>query len=114
MTNKKKPVIVIENADDKVRIENKFEYSVNLTLGLADGNDFYLELDFKELTKDDYKELIDFGNQLNRLKFESNIVTKEKYNITHIVVTETSANNLGEMKWKCLSDDPSLYKNLLG
>jgi len=97
--NKKEPIIVVENKPDKVKIEQTESFNVNLTLGLD-------EMQFKKL--------VELSKLNRRLEFDSEIVKKENYNITHIVVTEFSANNSLNMKWKCLSDDPSLYEGLNG
>jgi len=97
--NKKEPIIVVENKPDKVKIEQTESFNVNLTLGLD-------EMQFKKL--------VELSKLNRRLEFDSEIVKKENYNITHIVVTEFSANNSFNMKWKCLSDDPSLYEGLNG
>lgn len=109
MEQKKEPVIVFESVADIVQIEDIYEYSVNLTLGLSDGNDFYLLIDFKNLNQEDYKILTELWEQPNRLKFSSKLIKKENYNISHIVVTKFNGNNLMEMTWECLSDDPDLY-----
>ena len=109
----KEPVIVLENVSDKVVIEDIHEYLVDLTLGLADGNDFYLMINFKNLDNENYKILTSLFQQPNRLKFSSKLIEKENYNITHIVVTKFSGNSLNEMTWECLSDDPELYNLIL-
>jgi hypothetical protein len=109
MESNNEPVIVFENIKDIVQIEDVYEYSVDLTLGLDEGNDFYLLIKFKDLSENDYKTLVELWKQPNRLKFSSKLIKRENYNITHIVVTEFSGNNMFEMTWECLSDDPTLY-----
>lgn len=109
MKQEKEPVIVFENVADIVLIEDIYEYSVNTTLGLSDGNDFYLLIAFKDLNHEDYKILTELWQKPNRLKFSSKLIRKENYNISHIVVTKFHGNSLFEMTWECLSDDPDLY-----
>ena len=113
MEQKREPVIVFENISDIVQIEDIYKYEANLTLGLSEGNDFYLKIDFKNLNKEDYEILTKLWEQPNRLKFSSKLIEKENYNITHIVVTEFNGNNLLEMSWECLSDDPELYNLII-
>lgn len=105
----KEPVIVLENVADIVQIEDFYEYSVNLTLGLSDGNDFYLLIDFKNLRQKDYKILTELYKKPKRLNFSSKLIKKENYNISYIVVTKFNANSLLGMTWECLSDNPELY-----
>ena len=108
MQLEKEPVIVYEKKSDIVYIEDKLQYSVDLTLGLCEGNDFYLKLDFKNLDLKNYNLLTELANLPRAIKFNSDLIQKENFNITHIVITEYSANNMLEMSWKCLSDDPNM------
>lgn len=109
MKKNNEPVIVFENKSDIIQIEDIYKFSVDLTLGLDEGSDFYLLITFKNLTEDEYKTLFNLWQQPNRLKFSSSLIEKENYNISHIVVTKFNSNNLLEMSWECLSDNPDLY-----
>ena len=109
----KEPVIVQTDIKSKVQLEDKFDFTANVTIGLADGGDFYLVLDFLDLTMDDLKTLAHLSKLPQRLSIKADIIDREKYNITHIVVTKFSANSNLAMTWECLSDDPSLYDNLI-
>ncbi|OOB83653.1 hypothetical protein BZL53_00770 [Flavobacterium columnare] len=113
MEQKKEPVIVFQNVADIVKIEDIYEFSVKLTLGLSDGNDFYLVIEFQNLSQEDYKTLTELWQKPNRLKFSSKLIKKENYNISHIVVTKFNGNSLMEMSWECLSDDPELYNLII-
>jgi hypothetical protein len=108
----KEPVIVQTDIKSKIRLEDKFDFTANVSIGLSDGGDFYLVLDFLNLTMDDLKTLAHLSKLQQRLSINADIINKEKYNITHIVVTKFSANSNYAMTWECLSDDPSLYDNL--
>ena len=105
----KEPVIVQTDIKSKVRLEDKFDFNANVTIGLADGGDFYLVLDFIDLTMEELKTLAQLSQLPQRLSLKSDIIDREKYNITHIVVTKFSATSNSSMTWECLSDDPSLY-----
>ena len=109
----KEPVIVQTNIKDKIRLEDKYDYNAKLTIGLAEGGDFYLVIDFIELKMEDLKILAQLSKLPKRLSFQSEIIAKEQYNITHIVVTKFTANSNHGMTWECLSDDPSLYDSLI-
>ena len=110
---KKEPVIVVMNKPDKVFIEKSNTYKINLTIGLNESGDYYLQLDFNGLNEIEFKKLIELSKLNRRLEFYSDIIKKENYNITHIVITDFSTSNSSTMTWKCLSDDPNLYDFLL-
>jgi hypothetical protein len=57
----KEPVIVQTDIKSKVQLEDKFDFTAKITIGLADGGDFYLVLDFLDLTMDDLKTLAHFS-----------------------------------------------------
>lgn len=108
----KEPIIVQENIKSKLQLENKFDFIANITIGLDDGGDFYLTFDFLNLTSEDFKTLVELCKLPRSLSIKSDIIEKEKYNITHIVVTKFFADSNSGMKWECLSDNPDLYDNL--
>jgi len=108
----KNPIITHEKTDDTIQLEGKYEYTALTNIGLAEGGDFHIELEFKNLNIEDFKTLARLSKLKRRLQFNSKLIETEKYNITHIVVCKFSANNNLEMKWECLSDDPSLYQDL--
>lgn len=107
------PVIVQTNVKDKIRLEEKYDFTTNITIGLAEGGDFYLVLDFLELTMEEIKALTQLSRHSRRLSIQSELFDKEQYKITHIVVTKFSATSNHTMTWECLSDDPSLYDGLM-
>ncbi|MEP2026163.1 MAG: hypothetical protein ABJH98_07805 [Reichenbachiella sp.] len=106
------PVIVKTNVDDKILIAEN-EFSVKTTIGLAKYGDFYLEIDFRDLKPSDFESLIKLTKISGRLSFKSELVEKENYNITHVVLMEFSTGSTTSMHWKCLSDDPKHYDNLM-
>ena len=104
----KEPIIVQTDIKTNVRLEDQHDFMANVTLGLADGGDFYLLIKFLDLNMEELKTLAQLSKLRRRLSIKSDLIDKEKYNITHIVVTKFHVNNLS-MTWECLSDDPSLY-----
>ena len=109
----KEPVIVQSNIKDKVKLEEKYDYTANITIGLAEGGDFYLIIDFIDLTMEDLKVLAQLSKLPRRLSIQSGLIDKEQYKISHIVVTKFSASSNLTMTWECLSDDPNLYDSLI-
>lgn len=109
----KEPVIVQSNIKSKVRLEEMFDFTANVTIGLADGGDFYVMLDFIGLIMEDLKALAHLSKLSRRLSIKADIIDKEKYNISHIILTNISANSNLAMTWECLSDDPGLYDGLI-
>ncbi|MFZ6024561.1 MAG: hypothetical protein ACOYVG_08930 [Bacteroidota bacterium] len=109
----KEPVIVQTNIKDKVRLEAKYDYAANVTIGLAEGGDFYLVIDFMDLTMDNLKVLAQLSKLPRQLSIHSELIEKEQYKITHIVVTKFSSSSNLTMTWECLSDDPRLNDSLI-
>lgn len=103
----KEPVIVQTNIKDKVRLDDKYDFNATLTLGLAEGGDFYVVIDFSDLTMEDLKILAQLSKLTKSIEISSNLIDKEKYNITHIIVTKFTATSNMTMTWECLSDDPN-------
>ena len=108
----KEPVIVQTNIKNKVRLDEKYDFNATLTIGLAEGGDFYIVIDFSDLTIEDLKTLAELSKLPRRISISSNLIEQEKYNISHIVVTKFTASSNMTMNWECLSDDPSLYDSL--
>ncbi|PCJ86423.1 MAG: hypothetical protein COA57_06280 [Flavobacteriales bacterium] len=106
------PVITQKKVLDTIQLEGQYNFSVYTTIGLADSGDFYLELEFTNLTVDDFKILAHLRKQQKHLQISSKLIDTEKYNITHIVVTNFTESNMLQITWKCLSDDPNMYSDL--
>ena len=108
----KEPVIVQTDIKTNIQLEGQYNFTAKVTLGLADGGDFYLVIEFLDLTMEELKTLAQLSKLPRRLSIKSDLFDKEKYNITHIVVTKFSSNSNLAMSWECLSDDPNLYDSL--
>jgi len=102
----KDPIISQERILDRITLEDNFNYSVYTTIGLTEHNDFYVKLEFNDLDEESYKSVISLYNLPKELKIQSQVITKENYDITHIVVEKFNTNNNYEMMWECLSDRP--------
>jgi hypothetical protein len=110
----KEPIIVHTDVKTNIRLDDQFDFTAIVTLGLSDGGDFYLIIKFLSLTMEELKTLAQLSKLQHRISIKSDLIENEKYNITHIVVTKFSSNNNLEMTWECLSDDPSLYDSISG
>jgi len=108
----KEPVIVQKNVKDQIRLENQYDFNTILTIGLVEFGDFYLTIEFSELTMEDFKTLAKLNKSARRISIKSNIIDREGYNITHIVIKSFTADNNFSVTWECFSDDPALYDNL--
>lgn len=105
----KDPVIIHTEKPDNITLDGKHNYSVITTMGLAEGGDYYIEIDFKNLTKEDFKIVAELSQRKSSIEYRSELAEKEKYKVSHIVVFKMEANNIGSMKWICESDNPDLY-----
>lgn len=100
-------IITIERTLDRVRLEEKMTFDAYISIGLVKGNDFYVKLEFIDLTNNTYRLLHDLFKLPKALKIESNVISKEKFNITHIVIESSNSDSLLNLTWECLSDDPN-------
>ena len=109
----KEPVIVQHNVRDRIQLDDKYDFTVKLTIGLAEHGDFYLTIDFLDLKMNDMQTL----NQLTKLQrlisIKCETIKNENYKISHVVVTNFSATSNLSMTWECLSDDPDLYNDII-
>ena len=105
----KEPVIVQRNIKTKIQLEDKYDFYTSITIGLANGGDFYLVIDFLDLSTQDFKTLVELGKLTKRLSIKSELFDREQYNVTHIFLEKRILNSNHAMTWECLSDDPSLY-----
>lgn len=107
----KEPVIVKSEIKSKVNIENKFDFDAHITIGLAETGDFYLVLDFFDLTLEQYEILGNLCNLDYALSIKSVLFEQEDFNIKYIVITKFYSKKNMCSTWECLSDDPSMYPN---
>jgi hypothetical protein len=101
-------IITHNRIPDRVSIEGN-EYSAYITLGLDKHEDYYIKIEFVQLDQYSFKIINKLSIEPRALTFTSNIVEKESYNITHLVVEKMQAAFPYEMAWECSSDDPSIY-----
>ncbi len=102
-------IISTERIKDKVIIENQ-EFSAYISIGVASTTDFYVKLEFFDLNMTTLPIAAKLCQLPHRLKITSDVIQKEGYNITHIVVTNIHTDSTLAMTWDCLSDDPANYE----
>lgn len=98
-------IITITDAPDSVILDGVHAFEVLTTIGLVEGGDFQITLQFKNLTEDNFKTLLLLFKEPKALQFHSVLAGKEGYPISHIVVEDMRSENLS-MTWQCLSDSP--------
>jgi hypothetical protein len=81
---------------------------VDLTVGLTQGNDFYLKIIYLDLKLEDLKRLDNLFKETKELKIQSEFFEKEGYSIEYIVVEKSYMNSNMEICWECLSDTPGI------
>jgi len=106
MTIERDTIITHEHVPDQIVIEDTYKYSTYITIGLTNGGDFYVKLDFIDLDLNTISEVANLYKLKKALKFHSNLIEREGYKITHIVVTGMQTHSNYDMTWECLSDDP--------
>lgn len=90
----------------QITLEESHTYNVDLTIGLTQGNDYYLKIVFLDLKLEDLKQLDELFKKTKELKIESEFFEREGYNIEYIVAEKCNMNSNMEVCWECLSDTP--------
>ncbi|MBD81564.1 MAG: hypothetical protein CL840_21780 [Crocinitomicaceae bacterium] len=103
----RKPIEIIENQKTKVVLESNIEVEAILSIGLVEGGDFSLKIEFKNLQINLFKQLINLSKLPREIQISSPVFEKEKLAITHIVITDFVAKSDSSIFWNCLSDDPN-------
>lgn len=101
----KEPIIVHEKMKDRITFNNEYSFIVSLTLGLTAQNDFILYIDFGNQSKDDQNHLIKLSKSVGIITIDSDLLKKEGYNISSIIIEKFNMDSNGLIKWTCLSDD---------
>lgn len=101
-------VISVESKRDSILLENEFECSAYITIGLADKGDFYVKLEFADLDANLFDNLLKLSVAPKEIKISSEVINNHNYNITHIVVESFSSSSNKELTWECISDTPGL------
>ena len=116
-------IIAQENIKTKILLEGKYDFITNITIGLTPDSDFYLLINFLDISKDNLRTLAMLSKLPGELSIQSEFFEREQYKISHIVVTKFITNTNSSMKWECLSDNisfsseqprviPELYKGI--
>ena len=101
----KEPVIVHTDIKSLVRLEDEYDFSVRMSIGLAEGGDFFLIIEFPNLTMDEIGVLVSLIKLKRRLSIKSDFFDQEQYPIRHVILIRMAAND-NRMTWECLSDYP--------
>src|SRR5579871_728420 len=97
-------IITHENITESVTLDNKETFNVRLTVGLKKSSDFYIKLDFLQLTDSEFKQLVEFTKLERAIPISSPFFTKQGFDITQIVIYNFSAKSDYTMLWETTSD----------
>ena len=102
-----KDIIMTEERKlDSLTLDGKFSCTAYLSIGLIKGGDFYLIIEFTGLDERSFLELGKLYKLEREIEIRSDLISKENYDITHIIVEKFSASNKYDLTWECLSDKP--------
>ena len=101
-------VITHERIKDTITLEGEYTFSVYITIGLEKSTDFYVEIEFLDLTKDSTLTVARLSKLSKALLIDSELIKKEGFDITHIVVIKFEMSSLLTAAWKCTSDKPDM------
>ncbi|PRA94540.1 hypothetical protein CQ046_22400 [Chryseobacterium sp. MYb7] len=82
-------IITRTNIQTHITLEDLYSYSVNLAVGLTQGNDFYLKIVYLDVKPEDLKQLDDLFKQTKELKIQCEFFEKEGYSIEYIVAEKS-------------------------
>ena len=98
-------IISQERTLDKILIDGKHSYSAFITVGLVKSGHFRIFLDFENIDIETVKSLHKLYLPVKALQIKSKLLTRENYNITHIIVEKFRTGLPCSVFWECISDD---------
>jgi len=93
---------------DNIMLEGKYKYSVYTTIEPRKNDDYNIRLEFLNLTPEDYQQVAELYKLNKSLEIKSDLISRNGYNITHILTHKIASNNLLDMVWECFSDDTTM------
>ena len=93
---------------DNIILEGEYKFSVYMTIDYpkSHGGEYDLTIEFRHANLESFDKAAQLYNKPTALKISSDIITKEKLNITQIVARDFSGDSTLAMKWVCKSDTP--------
>ena len=107
----KESVIVQANIEAKVKLENQYNFNVKMSIGIADGGDSYILMDFPDLTIDELKILARLSRHSRELPIQAELIDSEQHNNVTYFSKFSAKNNLA-VTWGCLSEEPLAYMTI--
>ncbi len=94
--------------NDNIILENKYKFSTHTSVSLDTEHrgDYNVTLEFFGLDLEKFKEAVDLYHAAKSLLITSEVIAKNGYDITNIVVRSMNANDSLAMVWICTSDVP--------
>ena len=99
-------VISQERIPDNVVFDRKHKYTVHTTVGLIKSGHFRVFFEFEVYDSTKLREIFDLYEPIKPLRISSDMITKEGYNISHIIPEQFITSKKNAIILACISDDP--------
>lgn len=103
---------LLQRTLDHIVLEGQYDYYAYITIeGNNEDNkieNFNIKLEFINLDSATFKNMIRLHTLAKPLRIESNLIAKENFNITHIVLEKFLADTQFAMTWECHSKNYDL------
>jgi hypothetical protein len=93
-----------ERLSDLIVLEKQFKFLAYTYVKHLQNEDYSLRIEFFNLSFDDFKKVLELSRLKKSIQISSNLILREDYEITHIVVIDYLAKSDFSVVWKCLSD----------
>jgi hypothetical protein len=98
-------IISQERTLDKILIDGEHSFSAYITVGLIKNGHFRIFLDFENLDLETLESLRKLYMPIKAFQIKSELLTREQYNISHIIIEKFRAHPPCSISWECISDD---------
>lgn len=91
---------------DNITIDGEHQYAAYITIGLVKSCHFRIFLEFDVFDEATVKKLYQLYRPVKPVRIQSEVITKENYNISHIIIEQFKTERKCSITWECISDDP--------
>ncbi len=97
-------VIAYQRINDTIKLDDKFNLAVILTVGIEKASDYYLKLEFFDLSDFDFENVLSLSKTTKSIPIYSPFLAAKQFKINKIVVFNFSVSGNRSIVWEALSD----------
>ena len=102
-------ILTVDRESDTVTLEGNIRYPALVSIGLMRNKQFYLKVEFVDMDENKDAVILALWKEDRAIGFSSEIIEREDYKITQVVITNISSESqYGKFWaiWECISDEP--------